>query len=97
MRRCQAWLEEEREANKPREEEKLKIELRILFVDTYTTNNNKSMYLSSRGYVLLKSELTPAEIDGIRKDLIISPKENKAVKIAKPVEDRKSTRLNSSH
>ena len=44
------------------------------------------MYLSSRGYVLLKSELTPTEIDGIRKDLIISPKENKAVKIAKPVE-----------
>lgn len=44
------------------------------------------MYLSSRGYVLLKSELTPTEIDGIRKDLIIIPKENKAVKIAKPVE-----------
>ena len=44
------------------------------------------MYLSSRGYVLLKSELTQLEIDGIREDLVISPKENRAIKIAKPVE-----------
>ena len=44
------------------------------------------MYLSSRGYVLLKSQLTPAEIDAIRKELVLSPKENKAIRIAKPVE-----------
>ena len=44
------------------------------------------MYLSSRGYVLLKSDYTPTEIEEIRNDLIISPKENKAVKIAKPIE-----------
>ena len=44
------------------------------------------MYLSSRGYVLLKSELTQLEIDGISEDLVISPKENRAIKIAKPVE-----------
>lgn len=44
------------------------------------------MYLSSRGYVLLKSELTQVNIDAIKKELTISPKENKAIKIAKPVE-----------
>jgi superfamily II DNA or RNA helicase len=44
------------------------------------------MYLSSRGYVLLKSELTQKNIEAIKNELTISPKENKAIKIAKPVE-----------
>ena len=44
------------------------------------------MYLSSRGCVLLKSQLTPAEIETIKRELIISPKDNMAIKIAKPVE-----------
>lgn len=44
------------------------------------------MYLSSRGYVLLKSELTPQNIETIKNELTISPKENKAVKIAKSEE-----------
>jgi superfamily II DNA or RNA helicase len=44
------------------------------------------MYLSSRGFVLLKSELTPQNIETIKNELTISPKENKAVKIAKSEE-----------
>lgn len=44
------------------------------------------MYLSSRGYVLLKNELTLETIEEIKNELTISPKENRAVKIAKAVE-----------
>ena len=44
------------------------------------------MYLSSRGYVLLKSQFTNTEIQSIKDDLTISPKENRAIRIAKQVE-----------